>query len=536
MVTLEPYGLPQSNLEVMVSSAGGGGGRGGGGGGRGGLRVPVNILQLFRTLSGLLRHLRNDERRRILLLRHVSPEQANQLISLTSDEATDDTSDWSRLGMDVRTLRSEYIERLLLSLNDPSYAALRKAWTQPVTEVEGLRSLISKNGVTMIATLDPRRLALELTGWSKDAPSSSWIESKAALREKVKAAKDKETANKKAAGRSQKKDEENSGPTDEEDTTILLRSGLKVGLGESEGTEDDILCMLSKGVAYVRANEVEPLVQMLYRNALLHLPDRVTKQPPIHVLVVDYSAIYGTDCQAVDTLYMCEDLGELLSFEDHQQFIGRLRRDGTAIYPSLEMLRKATLGIPSAEEEEERMTTDDVLPKKVLTLRDSVAALMNSCDSGNVSTSQLTAQLRAIKVRHGDAVSVAEVNAKLLVALLLSFDEEARPEKLFSLLEARLRQWGGVEPIKLLNLKKPEDQSLLISACREACVELPALIKATPRLLQFLYNEELIEDEAFLIWKAKDNNSGSISPFRSAINPLLDWIENADEESSDELT
>ena len=27
------------------------------------------------------------------------------------------------------------------------------------------------------------------------------------------------------------------------------------------------------------------------------------------------------------------DLGALLSWEDHQQFIGRLRRDGTAVYP-----------------------------------------------------------------------------------------------------------------------------------------------------------------------------------------------------------
>ena len=38
--------------------------------------------------------------------------------------------------------------------------------------------------------------------------------------------------------------------------------------------------------------------------ALLYIPEAAVKQPPIHVLVVDYSSIYGTDCAAVDTIVM----------------------------------------------------------------------------------------------------------------------------------------------------------------------------------------------------------------------------------------
>ena len=79
-----------------------------------------------------------------------------------------------------------------MNLDPTSYATLRKAWALPATEVDGLKSIISKNGVTMIATLDPRRLALELAGWSKDNPSLSWTECKIALREKVKIAKENE--------------------------------------------------------------------------------------------------------------------------------------------------------------------------------------------------------------------------------------------------------------------------------------------------------------------------------------------------------
>ena len=211
MIALEPYGLPQSNLEVMTHD---------------GLRIPVNIFQLFKSPSGLTKHLNRNERRRILLLRHLSPENANHLIAHGSGLGEVDSSDWSKLGMDVRSLRSEYLERLLLNIDTYTFAALRKAWTLPTIEVtEGIKSLISKNGVTMIATLDPRRLALELAGLTGDSPSSSWLDAKAALKDKVRMAKENEAANRKAQSRSQKKDDEQGGrPDDEEDTTILLRS------------------------------------------------------------------------------------------------------------------------------------------------------------------------------------------------------------------------------------------------------------------------------------------------------------------------
>ena len=135
---------------------------------------------------------------------------------------------------------------------------------------------------------------------------------------------------------------------------------------EAKETEEDILVMLSKGVAYACAEGTEPLVKRLYQQvggggrgglylqgggvgvgsfaslsasvllyfrwcctsprqqwsrspstcpphpyrrtavlqALLYIPEAAVKQPPIHVLVVDYSSIYGTDCAAVDTIVM----------------------------------------------------------------------------------------------------------------------------------------------------------------------------------------------------------------------------------------
>ena len=67
-----------------------------------------------------------------------------------------------------------------------------------------------------------------------------------------------------------------------------------------------------------------------------------------------YSSIYGTDCPAVDTLLLQEELGRLLAWEDLQQFIGRLRRDGLCIFFSLGTLRKAVLGSHVEAEEIQR--------------------------------------------------------------------------------------------------------------------------------------------------------------------------------------
>jgi hypothetical protein len=78
--------------------------------------------------------------------------------------------------------------------------------------------------------------------------------------------------------------------------------------------------------------------------ALLTVPDSLRgRSPPLNVLVVDYSSIYGTDCPAVDTLLLQEDLGRLLAWEDLQQFVGRLRRDGTAVFYSKKTARKAAV-------------------------------------------------------------------------------------------------------------------------------------------------------------------------------------------------
>lgn len=106
-------------------------------------------------------------------------------------------------------------------------------------------------------------------------------------------------------------------------TAELLRRS-RCSCHEAEDASDEILLMLSAGIAYASASGAEPLVSRLYRQTLLHVPERAfaATRPPIHVLCVDYTSIYRTDSVAVDTLVMSETLGQLLTWSDHVQFLG----------------------------------------------------------------------------------------------------------------------------------------------------------------------------------------------------------------------
>jgi len=118
--------------------------------------------------------------------------------------------------------------------------------------------------------------------------------------------------------------------------------------------------------------------------ALLHVPDHIGGKaralPPIHVLVVDYSSIYGTDCPAVDTIIMDESLGPHLSWEDHQQFLGRLRRDGTAVFLSKHTMRMALLGRELAGPEEDLPEVKLAHTARMLCLNAHLADITLACD------------------------------------------------------------------------------------------------------------------------------------------------------------
>ncbi|KAG1668607.1 hypothetical protein FOA52_001476 [Chlamydomonas sp. UWO 241] len=569
VITQEPYTLPMSSLQVLSTE-------GPGVPADAPQATPVSVLQLFPGHATFSAALRSSPRLCVLLLRHLSPAQANALLLRGDDwgEAERVEADgWVVAGQDVRSLR-EAVEPVLKSMPEEQYATLRASWSEWSRPVPGgLRGVISSKGVTMIATKDSRTLALELAGrplvGSKDARAEiAWGDAKAEIRAKVSAAKAAAAQQAKDSRRTQKKTDDDAKPGStggEAAVVVTLRTGLWVTPEEAGETEDDVLVMLSKGIAYATAEGTEPLVKRLYQQALLYIPESKVQLPPIHVLAVDYSSIYGTDCAAVDTIVMCEDLGKVLSWEDHQQFIGRLRRDGTAIYPSLAMLRYATTGVVGTADDAEVLRVRATRAQHMAAAQAMVASAA-AAPAGADSTEALVNELRAQRKEGGflEILSRADAASAVLTSVLRSVLAEC-PEAvaggrapLLKAVAARLKQWGPIRPVAMVKLAAPRDQTELVCALEALCLE-TVVAAAAPsadgddgaeaaqaapgpspylpiaqNLLKWLYDNDALGEDGVLAWHASKPQPGVKPEFRKAVQPFVEWLQEAEDDDDDE--
>lgn len=126
--------------------------------------APCSMLQLFRSHADYVRLLDASPRLRVLLLRHLTPLQANQLLSLPGapeapkpaaplapvaegeEGAEGEEVGWQALGQDVRSLREEVLESEVeaLAVDEPRFAELLKYWRQPAVAAKaGLPDVLS---------------------------------------------------------------------------------------------------------------------------------------------------------------------------------------------------------------------------------------------------------------------------------------------------------------------------------------------------------------------------------------------------------
>lgn len=243
-----------------------------------------------------------------------------------------------------------------------------------------------------------------------------------------------------------------------------------------------------------------------HAQALLYAPDRSGRRPALHTLVVDYSAVYGTDAPAVDTLVLSPDLAALLSPADHQQLMGRLRRDGAAVYPDYDALRAAVLGLGRRELAARREARQAACRRDVLSVLAPHVASAGAGTAEAAATQAVVAQLRALARpgvfgRHEVAALVLQAAlCSLLVPLpeLLTAQEPAggaggaagedeavaaaeataaqlaaAPDReLLRAVLGRLKRWGGLQPLELLaglRLRQPGEQRRLVEALAELC-------------------------------------------------------------------
>ena len=287
--------------------------------------------------------------------------------------------------------------------------------------------------------------------------------------------------------------------------TVDLNKNLHLTVAETKDMLDDTLAYLSHGIVMAHATADKGMLTQ-FQKVVLSRPDRILdkKVPPLHILVVDYSSIYGMDCPAVDTLILCDDLGDALSWDDMQQFLGRLRRDGTAIFTSRTNLARAVFGAERLEE----WTAD--LAQSLEAAQDleaRIAVLLESrfhalgAKSGPLVTSVLATTLQALGTTHREAADLAR--AALAV---------------FKQLRA---------PLVGLLLSEADERALLDTLAAFFDQFPQARVHAT-KLTKTLYDLGMCSESAVLTW-AKGLPEGDL---KSKLAPFVEWLEQDSEEES----
>jgi hypothetical protein len=530
-ISLEPYELPMAKLAVFNEGTS-----------EFSPMSPLNLIENYAEYQRVM----EDYRLPTLLLRHLTARHGNDLLQIQPPGGP-----WDKVQGDVKSLRLA-IEPTFMSLSQKEFERLQGRWKMgedAPTKVDGIRGALSKEGVTMVGCLDPRKVAFELAGF---ADQEAWIQDVHKLNNKLKEAERMVKENAKAEKRKKKDDEDEAKDGGDEGGVgvVTLRPMLKISLAEALEADINTLVMLSKGIAYACGSGTEPMVKRLYNQALLTVPDSLRgRSPPLNVLVVDYSSIYGTDCPAVDTLLLQEDLGRLLAWEDLQQFLGRLRRDGTAVFYSKKTLRRAALG--AAVEEEE--TTALIEFQKLV--ENSVLDLEKAQKRDTDSVTALVTKLSASSGR-----SAGEV-ASYVLASVISFALSAPshldgagvypatiPESDKELLAAITKRVEGYSDALENVLKKMSEQVRAVSAIEALSLSANPFASRTggarvlgiaAQVLKMLYDADILSEEALFAWanaKRKEllAESDGDARFFGKAKPFIQWLSEASDEDSDE--
>jgi len=534
-ITQEPYVMPVCELLLLDEATES-------------LRT-VNITQLTPSHGELQKVLSSNPRTRRNLLRHFSPAQAASLVA--ADRGIDVAS-WDLVG-DMATARERLVEPALQNLSAAAFDEIRRTrggvWGGNVstTVPGGLNGVLEQStcrGVTMVATANPHELALRLAG---AASEEEWAKSKRRLRRRVREAVKAAVEARRAivAQKDESKDEFMVG-------TLELRPGVQLSLAEADELDDDALVMLGSGVAC--AHEAAPRgVMRLFQQAVLSVPEQklgTGGRPPIHTLVVNYSAIYGTDCPAVDTLVLMNDLGVCLSWPDLQQFIGRLRRDGRAIFTSMETMRRATLGRDSFPERVLEQARETELQKAVLR---SLAAKSSAADAKAAITQVLKLHL---EIGHFPPGTPAALVLRTLMQVAAGpapvevNTEEERGLYAAGALTARdilLRFKGLLEAWKdtlrwlTLGRESGAGETAFLSELESLCSStnisklLPAM---SEHLLKLTYDLDIVTEATVISWaterQANLPDVAGVKAFWAKASRFVDWLSAAEEESDDE--
>jgi hypothetical protein len=318
-ITCEPFNLPHAGLAVYSPATG--------------TQKSQSVFDLFADHTNYSSHMSSINNIALgQLIRHFSEKQ---YIDISAGVKPVDSGK-------LASYRKTVIAPILTGLAQDTFINHRNKWSDySGTKHSNMREMLSKTGITLIATLNPHKLARELTGLKTEEELADAYHE---VRKQVRHAETKIKAQEREIAKAEKLKAKRDKPEDGDESATFRPIKCKFGAlelyaDELDGLSEESLVFLSRGIA-LSSPDADPGIKLQFQKAIYSRPEHVMVRPDIYILIVDYASIYGFDCPGVDKIILADDLGELLSHEDIIQFIGRLRRNGQSTFLSYNTMLK----------------------------------------------------------------------------------------------------------------------------------------------------------------------------------------------------
>lgn len=295
--------------------------------------TPLDCCNSPKQLGENMRSL--NTRQHAAILRYFTPEQICQLTGM----------EYSKTGTNISDLRKNHLLPLLKNPSENILNVLKPDKTG--TPYSRLRSALSKTGMTLIASMNPHKTAMELCSFKSE---EEYFAAKHEMQNRIRNAISAEKKRQKLIDRLANSKNSRDDGIEADDMPPPIR--IKIGRTELftdeltailEDNDIDTLLFLENGIVISTASS-NNTARSLFQRAILSLPENILeatdRRPPIYCLITDYSGIFGIDCVGIKRVIILDDLAELLSQDDIIQATGRIRNNGQILMISTNTICK----------------------------------------------------------------------------------------------------------------------------------------------------------------------------------------------------
>lgn len=156
-------------------------------------------------------------------------------------------------------------------------------------------------------------------------------------------------------------------------------------------------------------------------------------------------------------------------------------------------------------------------------LRDALTQLI--ADGGSVA--EALDVLKTRRARDG-GVSDAECANAAWMAVLSGGAGDANP------VAAAVKQLRGWAKLLGAAASSRKAEMELLYAVQTSCYDDPALLKAWPEAVRHLYDKDVVSEETVITWYRKGTLPKGRAGFVRALEPFINWLQEAEEESDEE--